>query len=78
MARATISVYNGALAATTCTQRDNTRTYTTRYRRPYDCRMAVCARVSRTHVRERERARARECMYARVRGLCRLYRSGFT
>lgn len=29
--RVTISEYNGALAATTCTQRDNTRTYTIHY-----------------------------------------------
>jgi len=29
--RVTISEYNGALATTTCTQRDNTRTYTIHY-----------------------------------------------
>jgi len=75
MARATISVYNGALAATRCTQRDNTHTYTTRHRRSYDCRVAVCVRVSRTHMHGREHARARArarvcvCVCARARTL---------
>jgi hypothetical protein len=37
--RVTISEYNGALAATTCTQRDNTRTYTLHARVSYAARL---------------------------------------
>lgn len=50
--RVTISEYNGALAATTCTLRDNTRTYTTR---------------TYTHERVSTRACIRICARARAR-----------
>ena len=41
--RVTISEYNGALATTTCTQRDNTRTYTIHYTH-------VCPRRTRSYM----------------------------
>lgn len=49
--RVTISEYNGALATTTCTQRDNTRTYTIHYTHVCPRRTPVALTHSHVYVR---------------------------
>lgn len=74
--RVTISEYNGALAATTCTQRDNTRTYTIHYTHACPRRTPAHSYVplARTHTRGTKRVKG-----ARKGGGggTRLYRLGF-